>query len=468
MATSYNAQGPKNPQSSGILGALNTAGQQFGNTFKTIGNTIGSGIGAFGAGVAGYTPPKILAPLTNYGTKGIGPFANPKAYDQALSIAPTASSTPSSVSTTSFQNTPPPDMNTLHQSKVDAINAQIKSAKDQLSQAQQGGYGPNEQIQKDAQGNVIPKNAILPPGAGYTPQYNSPNNQPTVGSIASQEANVMNNPSPQVTDYNKQIADLKQEYQKNLDSRQGQGGFLNEGLGGAKIAENEYSSRLSGLQQGLQNALVSQGQGLQGLNQAQQGVAPQPYGITQTPYNPATNSFGTLPGGSNGATGAGIVIGQVGAGETYAQNQAILGKVQAQLPALEAAIKQDNFNPYSLTYANQLQDWAKGTLSSSSIPEVQGSLNDIVGGLSQVLGVPSSSGSDFRLQFAGSIVNALQSGKSISDAINFAVNQAIAGNQGYLKGAQNASSTGQSSTGQPVSAGGYNFVQDANGNWVPK
>jgi hypothetical protein len=42
-------------------------------------------------------------------------------------------------------------------------------------------------------------------------------------------------------------------------------------------------------------------------------------------------------------------------------------------------------------------------------------------------------------------VNALQSGQSITDAINFATQQAINGNQGYLNGALNSNAGGGSS-----------------------
>ena len=301
-----------------------------------------------------------------------------------------------------------------------------------------------------------------------------------VGAIAGQLVGMGSQPGTAYTNENNAANQTLGQLQ-NLETLQADRtmGINNSGKGlpWATGTENQLNIATSGQEQ----ALAGQYQGevgqlgaantQQGLQQGALGtagglVSPQPYGITTTPYQPATNTFGTLPGGANGATEAGIVQGQLGVGQQYAQNSAILGKVQSQLPGLQAAMQKDNFNPTDVTYLNQLQDWAKGTLSDSAIPEVQGSLNDIVGGLSQVLGVPSSGGSDFRLQFAGSIVNALQSGQSIQQAVQFATNQAIAGNQGYLAGAQGATNPANQNSAGTVSAGGYNFTQDSNGNWV--
>ena len=258
----------------------------------------------------------------------------------------------------------------------------------------------------------------------------------------------------------------------------------------ANVAQNYYGKEaaLGAQEQAAMGALgaANQQQGLQvqagtaaqagAQNQAQRNLAgqeavlgavqPQPYGIMSTPYNPATGQFGTMPGGTNGAANAGIIQSQFQAGNTYGQNSAIIGKVQSQLPALQQAMQKDSFNPTDVTYLNQLDQWAKGNLSDSAIPEVQGSLNDIIGGLSQVLGVPSAGGSDFRLQFAGSLVNALQSGQSINDAVNFAVNQAISGNQGYLQGAKNATQTAGQSTPLQSKVVSGSYTQNADGDWV--
>ena len=70
------------------------------------------------------------------------------------------------------------------------------------------------------------------------------------------------------------------------------------------------------------------------------------------------------------------------------------------------------------------------------------------------------------MQFAGSLVNALQSGQSINDAVNFAVNQAISGNQGYLQGAKNATQTAGQSTPLQSKVVSGSYTQNADGDWV--
>jgi hypothetical protein len=242
---------------------------------------------------------------------------------------------------------------------------------------------------------------------------------------------------------------------------QAEAAALQAGLGAVGQANTQQGLQVQAGQAALGGAQTQANRNLGAQESVLGAVQPQPYGITTTPYNPATGNYGTLAGaaaGSGGITGAGSILGQLSGAQGVAQqtvaNQAILGKVQAQLPGLTQAIQADNFNPTSVTSLNQLQDWAKGNLSDSAIPEIQGSLNDIVGGLSQVLGVPSSGGSDFRLQFAGSIVNALQQGQSIEQAVQFATNQAVAGVAGYYQGGTQGMPTGE---GETVTSGGYNF-----------
>lgn len=269
-----------------------------------------------------------------------------------------------------------------------------------------------------------------------------------------------------VLDQKQQIQNLQTDYANQTANIGGSRTNLSESGGEQGLLNNLYSGRLGALETGLQNVLQGNAQQQTAYNSAgqlantaagqatgQQGVQqsgllgaagltyPQQVGPTNVPYNPAEGTYGQPANqayGAGGLANVGILNSQVAAGQTYGQNSAILGKVQSQLPGLQQAIQDSNFNPSDATGINQIVQWGKGALSDSSIPKIQGSLNDIVGGLSQVLGVPSSGGSDFRLQFAGSIVNALQSGSSINDAISFAVQQAELGNRGYLKGANNA------------------------------
>lgn len=299
-----------------------------------------------------------------------------------------------------------------------------------------------------------------------------------------------------VEEANKRLTDLRMKIQEAYAGVENQAIPLEFQQGQQQVLARQFAGQEAAAQSGVSNALQAQGQQF-GAAQAQAGrgatqaqaayqgaqqqagrftgaqeavlgaVAPQGYAPTTTPYQPGTNTFGGMAAGPGGATTAGIIQGQAQAGQMYAMNSAVLGKVNAELPGLKQAMKDDNFNPSNITYLNQIGQWAKGTLSDSSIPKVQGSLNNIVSALSGVLGVPSSAGSDFRIQFAGSIVNSLQKGSSIDDAITFAVNQATASNQGYLQGAQGAlgGATGTGTVQSQVVSG--NYVLE-NGKWVYK
>jgi hypothetical protein len=254
---------------------------------------------------------------------------------------------------------------------------------------------------------------------------------------------------------------------------------LQQGVTNAEINATQYGGSApaqqatqAGLQQEYGAEITGEAQKAQALASLANATAPQLGAYGQNYYQPL--NAGTNQGGVGGVTGpaaAGIVAGEQGAGQIYVQNQAILGKVSAQLPALEQQMNATGYNSNPISYMNQIIDWGKGNLSNSSIPEVQGSLNDIVASLSQVLGVPSSNVSDFRVQFANQIVNGLQSGQSIQQALQFAVNQATSGNQGYLQGAMNSTSnTGSSGTGNSVTSSlfGGNYIQDSTGKWVYK
>lgn len=333
-----------------------------------------------------------------------------------------------------------------------------------------------------------------------TPNSNASQNQQTAASAQGLLGQFAQNQTPAVTQaynnlaafekVNPLLASTVQAIPVAADIARGQGAIIGNQLAGTQQGlASAYNAAVQGQAQQIgaageqgQQALTGQGQQITAAGQAGQlantaqanqitgqtnaanlpGVAPTLGQYGQTYYqfgNPqATGSVG----GVTGPAAAGVVQGQANAGQTFAQNNAILGKVQAQLPALSQLINSSGYNSNPFTFANQIQQWASGTLSNSTIPEVQGSLNDIVASLSQVLGVPSSGASDFRTQFAAQIVNGLQSGQSIQQALQFAVNQATQGNQGYLQG---ATGQGQSSNGT-INAGGYNFVQQ-NGKWVP-
>jgi hypothetical protein len=298
--------------------------------------------------------------------------------------------------------------------------------------------------------------------------------QNTLGSIANLQTPAVTNAQ---TDYNQ----FAQSNPYMLAAQSNPNVAADVASGRTALLGQTFASELAAKQQAVQNALTGQGQqitaaeqqgGLGATGQGQQitagqaagqlantaqanqigaqtaalgAIQPQLGAYGQTYYQPTL--AGTNQGGIGGVTGpvaSGIAQGEANAGQTYAQNQALIGKALAQYPGLQNEITQSNFNANPGTYVNALTNWAKNGTSDPSIPEITNALNDIAGSLGGVLGVPSSAGSDLRTTLAQGIVSSLQQGSSIIDALQFAMQQATAGNQGYLQGATGAARNAQS------------------------
>ena len=432
------------------------------------------------ASIASFNNVTTTAPSSPGAYKGVpikpGTDADIQAQIRAIDAGQTGGGTnTSSISTgtTDSQNI---------QNQLGTAQTQLSDLQAKQSAMQNLGINDASQLTKDASGNYILNPALNPANPANKNPYTS--TSPTYSGLVGGLASTASQPSPQYEaaqkqylDYQNKIAQLQQDYAKanadiqsrpsGLTEQQGAQGILARQEAGLEAA---LSGQLAGAQSAAQTATGQQATQQQGLGVAAGLAAPQPANALGV-FNPTTGQYEQYGGGQGGgAVQAGTVMGQIQAGQTGAMNQAILGKVTPMAQNLNTLISQENINPTDVTFLNQLNQWGRGTLSDSAIPKFQGQLNDIVSSLSGILGIPSSATSDFRTQMAGAIVNGLQSGKSVADSVNYFVQQAIQANQGYLAGARGATSTGipaGGSAGQGgISAGGYNFIKDASGNWV--
>lgn len=339
-------------------------------------------------------------------------------------------------------------------------------------------FGPTGNVQPDpgvtvnSQGQPmgIPGNIAI--GGGT--QTNFPSIAGGLASLSSQKSSQYVAAEQAYNQAADEMKQLQEDFAQQSGNIQGDRTNLFEQGGEQGIAQNILSGKQAAIAGRMQAAAdimqreTAQQQTEQSGLAAAGGLAqPQQAGPMNVQFNPLTGQYGPASinsYGSGGFTQYGIMQGQQTAGQQYVQNQAILGKVQPMAQNLDSLIKEANINPSDATFVNQWQNWARTNLfSDSRIPEFQGQLNDIIQSISGILGVPQANSSDFRTQFAGAIVNGLQRGQSISDSINYFVQQAEQASQGYLRGAQGASQ-GQT-TGQSVQAGGYNYSLQ-NGKWV--
>lgn len=209
-------------------------------------------------------------------------------------------------------------------------------------------------------------------------------------------------------------------------------------------------------------------------------AAPQPYSPTTIPYSPSTGTFGPIaangavpgPTGATGGVGAGIISGQIAAGQNIVPVAQAIGKAEPVAANLDSLINTNNINPTDITYANGAINFLKSNFGTaaqqSAITEFNGQVNDLAQTLAPALGVPGGATTDFKTHLGQSIVNGLQNGLSVSQSIQYFITQAAQGAQGSITAASNPegtiSSAAAGGTGS-TSAGGYNF-QLVNGKWV--
>lgn len=355
-------------------------------------------------------------------------------------IQPTPKAT---VNTVPANQTTPSDTGALQ----DLLKNKITTLQSDVKKAQQAGYSPNQPIQGLIQNGDQVSGTVQPPPGGSVNANTGQNNPYTANpNLFQQEntaaANAAQNSQPVQQAY-QAIQDLKTKYgQMGADISGGAFG-LSEQQGSQGILNRQYSNALDAATQAYNAAVAEQGVQIGGYLGAAQQTMPQQYSPTGVSYNPVTGTYGGLAiGGGGNAVQGGEVLGQfqggINIGQQSTQNSALIGKATNMASNLDNLINQNKINPSDPTFLNAWQNWARTNIfSDPAIPEFQGQLNDIVSSVAGVLGVPSSASSDFRTQFANQIVNSLQNGQSIQQAVNYFLQNATQANQGYLQGGAN-------------------------------
>ncbi len=331
-----------------------------------------------------------------------------------------------------------------------------------LGGASSAGYKPPQFYDPMTGKAMTPGQPLTPRAAGSQPLYDTATGkllaQTQQQQVPIQQPNQPNQP-PKPVDTNP--LNQANPYKALLDQAQTDIGSYNRDLSAYNTTIGKIGANTSG---GIPGAVLggeaqnfqAQNQGLLSSEQNRvandlalaSGAAPTGNIINVSPITgqPVSGNLGSL------ASLAGQVSGAQQVGQQSVLNQAVINKVIPMAANLDNVIKTKNINPSDTTLINQIQNWGRTNIfSDPSIPEFQGQLNDIVTSLSGVLGVPSSATSDFRTQLAGAIANGLQNGQSISDSVNYFVQQAQQANAGYASGA--TSPIGGTQTGQS----NYNF-----------
>jgi hypothetical protein len=169
-----------------------------------------------------------------------------------------------------------------------------------------------------------------PPTQPTTPS--NPGTSPTNGLYGQIVNNLANVGTDDVTGATKNISDLQKDYANQAAGLQSEGLDIGYGTGASNILQNNYNTRLSAAELGLQNALTARGQQIGALGNAGSLAAPQPYGLTTQPYNPVTDTYGG--GGTGGAINRSIQASNIGSAQDF---QSKINDIQAKAPAADAA-----------------------------------------------------------------------------------------------------------------------------------
>lgn len=332
-------------------------------------------------------------------------------------------------------------------------------------------------------GTAAPVKGIFPSVVGSlqsmaqtpAPQYNAAQNN------SAQAQNALFNAVPQqnanVQGATQNIQALQDEYAKQngiignspigLSEQGGEQGLLNQ----------QYATKLGAAQTALQNALTGNAQeqaaftGAGNLANSSAGIAtgqqatqqsglaaagglsqPQQVGPTNVPFNPAEGTYGAPAAnafGQGGLQGVGALQGQIGVGQNVTQLNSYLGGANVVGQNLQQLIADNNINPTDLTYANQALQFGADKMSNPAYQKFAGQINDFVASLAPILGVGGSA-TDMKTQMSSQIVNALHSGSTISQVVQYFLDQAKQKVQGLSAG-------GGAGVGSSPAGGGTTF-----------
>lgn len=342
----------------------------------------------------------------------------------------------------------------------------------------QGQIVPQDNSQTvNSSGQNAPVSTNVNTGGGT--QTNFPS---IVGGLASTAAASSPEYQAALDDYNQQKIALQ-----NLQSQFGTqfGNTLNERTNQAEAqgeqgaisnAEALQSAPLTQRMQAdaaiLSAATAQQGTQQQGLQGAAGLVAPEPANIygTFNPLNPSqyTGYGGGAPGG--GAATAGGVGAQVQQGAAVQQMTGTQSQAQALSKNLSNLITSAGINPNNASvfssFLNGVNLWLNTQSGDPQYQNFANLINEISSRYASILNQAGGTPTD-QSTISHSIINGLASGKDIQTVLG-ALDKNATDSINALKGAAGINAAGgTSSTGQTMSAGGYNFKQNAQGQWVP-
>ncbi len=200
----------------------------------------------------------------------------------------------------------------------------------------------------------------------------------------------------------------------NLAEAGGEQGLMQSLAAGKEAA---ITGRMQAAQLAMQTATGQQQTQQQGLGAAAGLAAPQPYGITTTPYQPVTGTFGTMPGGTSGAFGAGQVAENVNIGGQYQQASTAANVAKGYEDTIKNYMIQNNLNPSDLTVANGVIQWLKGEVGDPKYQTLANYINEYSTNAATALGISGGNVTDFRLGIAQSLLNPKASAQSMSEVL---------------------------------------------------
>lgn len=265
---------PGQPAQTGFLGAVNNFG-------KTIGGYVDS---MFGTNYAGINPTQT-AQTNKQPTNNQNP---PPQMASSTYQAPAA------------QNySPPTDSNAAQKA---AIQAQIDALQGRITSATNAGYtaGNNQQIQYDANGNIMPANGGTDAQGNVIQNMANTTNPTTYQQVVNSLANFQN---PQYTTAYQNLQNIQNEAASAQAGTENVAGgapiTASDQAGQSGILSRLYEAKIANAQTAVTNALTAGGQQLTGLEYAQGSLQPQLGNYGQTYYNPLS-AFGGTQGGQGG------------------------------------------------------------------------------------------------------------------------------------------------------------------------
>lgn len=261
----------------------------------------------------------------------------------------------------------------------------------------------------------------------------------------------------QAEDYNQQLTQSRQNEANALALNAQNPIPLEFQQGRGQVLQNQYTQQQAALGAGFQGAsnLVGAANTQQQTQQAGLlGAAGLTYPTSQFGVltNPQTGQ--PISGGVGGNTPGqaayygGQIAGQQQAGANSVATAQAIAKAQPIASNLDTLISQNDINPTDVTWANGLLNFLRTNVGSDpKVVEFGGQVNDLAQTLAPALGVPGGATTDFKTQLGQSIVNGLQNGQSVSQAIQYFITQAQQGAQGAQSGALNPNATIQGNSG---------------------